>query len=168
MKLHAAYSLAEKIKTILVPYCDRVEIAGSIRRARSEPNDIDFVCLPKAGDLITLKERIRTKTRVTTDGDKQMTVKMKDGTQIDFFFAHHPTRDLLQPIPGNFGTILLIRTGSTAHNIFLIETAKRLGLELRPSVGVLDEDGRIIASETEEEIFKALGLEFVPPAYREK
>src|SRR5205823_12049549 len=50
---HAAKILAE-----LAPFCERIEIAGSIRRRRPTVNDIDFVALPHAGKVNALRERI--------------------------------------------------------------------------------------------------------------
>ena len=101
---------------------------------------------------------------------------MPDGTQLDLWFAHggEPVeRDLYgNPLgrqrPANFGSLLLCRTGSPGHNVFLCEHAKRRGMIWNPTRGVYDKTGTNIASETEEAIFKALGLAFVEPEKRER
>ena len=77
-------------------------------------------------------------------------------------------RDLLNTAPDNFGTLLLCRTGSKEHNIFLVEHAKRLNLRWNPYRGVIDGAGNVLASETEEDIFKALDLPWIQPEDRER
>jgi DNA polymerase (family 10) len=64
-----------------------------------------------------------------------------------------------------FGISLLLATGSEPHLRGLEEVAKATGLELTKD-GLL-KGGKIIASKTEEEIYKALGLQFIPPELRE-
>lgn len=175
MKAFDACRIADRIKAELAPMCERIEIAGSLRRGRPEVNDIDFVILPKPGQIDAIKARCEKKCAVVKDGDQNYIVRLPEcggrpgsGFQVDILFARHAAADLLQRVPGNFGTLLLCRTGSTAHNIYLVEHAKTRGFTWNPYKGVLDGEGFVIASETEEEIFDMLALNFVPPANREK
>jgi len=170
MKLHDAIKLAERIKGVLAPFCERIEIAGSIRRARPHVNDIDLVVLPK--DETGLRATLR-KCPVVTDGKQMMVVKSREGIQIDVWFAHNGTGDMFAQEPSNWGSLLLCRTGSKEHNVHLCQLAQKLGLKWETSRGLVKtEDGgqrtEVIASLTEEEIFRALGMEFVPPAMRER
>jgi DNA polymerase (family 10) len=185
VKLHPAIKLAEAVQRELQPFCSRIEIAGSIRRARPEVGDIDFVILAKSpADYLAIKERCKQKCRVITDGRQNFicAMKVKDGSefQIDIFFAHSGVDDLLAPEPTNFGSLLLCRTGSKGHNIKIAQRAKDLGMHWNPYKGLfaggmweLDgqesvyRGGQLIAGETEESIFKALGLECIAPALRE-
>ena len=168
MKLFDAYNLADKIKHQLAPMCERIEIAGSIRRGREHVNDVDLVILPRPGEIAAIKMRCERRCQVVANGEQNYIVRMPDGFQLDIFFARPSVKDLLQTVPGNFGTLLLCRTGSREHNIFLVERAKSRGFSWNPYRGVLDADGYVIASETEEEIFDMLALDFVPPANRER
>lgn len=174
MKASEAIKIAELIKAQLAPMCERIEIAGSIRRGRPEVNDIDLVILPKAGQLDAIKARCEKKCQVVKDGPQNYIVRLPKGGhsgsefQLDIFIARSQQRDLLQTVPGNWGSLLLCRTGSTAHNIFLVEHAKSRGFTWHPYDGVKDGDGYVIASETEEDIFDMLALKFVPPANRER
>ncbi len=172
MKAFDAYNLAEKIKGQLAPMCERIEIAGSLRRGRADVNDIDLVILPKAGQLAAIKARCELKCRRVRDGDQNYIVMLRlpgqQEFQLDIFFARAAECDLLQKKPGNWGTLLLCRTGSKEHNIFIVEHAKTRGFTWHPYEGVKDGDGYVIASETEEEIFDMLALKFVPPANRER
>lgn len=172
MNLARAIVLADKIREQLQPMCDKIALAGSIRRSRPEVNDIDFVILPKPGQLQAIKQRCKQNCRAITDGDQNFicALRLSPGNefQLDIFFARHPVKELLQIIPGNFGSLLLCRTGSKEHNIYLIEHAKRRGLTWNPYQGVFDSEGYCIASETEEAIFDALNLDPVPPERRER
>ena len=168
MRVFDAYKIADRIKAELAPFCERIEIAGSIRRGRAEVNDVDFVILPKPGQMAAIKARCEKKCAVVKDGEQNYIVRLPTGFQVDIFFARPAVKDLLQTVPGNWGTLLLCRTGSTAHNIFLVAHAKSRGFTWNPYKGVLDGEGFVIASESEEEIFDMLALAWVPPAERER
>ena len=76
--------------------------------------------------------------------------------------------DLYRASENTWGALLLVRTGSAQHNIYLCNLAIRKGLRLQYSRGLVDKDGNIMAGKTEEEIFEALGLSFTSPQDREK
>ena len=167
LHLSAADKLAAKIVAALAPYCERIEIAGSIRRRRPLVNDIDIVCLPNRGDYVTLRERILTHTRLVTDGKETIISRLANNVQLDLWLAQQPKKDLFSSTPTNFGALFLSRTGSKEHNIWLCEQAQKLGRHFNPHYGVF-ERGRLLACATEEEIFKALRMDFVPPERRER
>jgi DNA polymerase (family X) len=167
MELSKARPYAERIVSALEPYCEKIEIAGSIRRGRPHVADIDLAILPKPGKFDVIKERCLKSATLITDGPQIFTVRLFGGIQLDIFFARGPVPDLIAPKPGNWGSILLCRTGSKDHNIWLVQKAWPHGCRWLPYEGV-QRDGRIIAGETEEEIFTAIGLDFIPPEGRER
>ena len=197
MKLYDAMTLAERVQRELLPYCLKCEIAGSIRRGRPEVGDIDLVILPKVSTsprsmVEQIKARCKERCRVITDGKQNFICAMKvksglDGVsphheefQMDIFFAHNGVEDLLAPQPTNLGSLLLCRTGSKEHNIMLCARAKSMDMHWNPYQGLfaggmweLDgqdstyKGGTLIASETEEKIYEALGLKWISPALRE-
>jgi len=168
MNLTEAKPMAEKIAEQLAPLCERIEIAGSIRRGRPWVNDLDLVILPKGGRPDAIKARCEQKCTIVTDGPQNYIVRLNTGVQLDIFFARPAYKDLLQTIPGNFGTLLVCRTGSREHNIYLVEHAKRLGMVWKPYQGVFDCEGYAVAAEDEAGIFRALQLDFIPPEKRER
>ena len=100
-----------------------------------------------------------------------MVAQMPDGTQLDLWFSipQKSDPDQLFPRPAppdNFGSILLSRTGSKAHNIALAERADKMNLHWNPYRGI-SQAGVHVAGDTEEHIYRTLGLEFLPPAERE-
>ena len=167
LPLNQSVKLAEKIKAELAPFCERIEIAGSIRRRRPFVNDIDLVVLPFADQVNALRARVHERTSPVKDGPVEIVVRLINGFQLDLWIAERPKKDLFSETQTNFGSILLCRTGSVQHNIYLGSVAEKLGRRWNPHHGVF-ESGRCLASATEEEIFKALGLEFVPPEDRER
>lgn len=97
--------------------------------------------------------------RCPQDGDHIASFVRADTCGLDLYYA----------TPDTWGTTLLVRTGSAAHNIKLVEAGKHLlpARLLKVSRGVVDTAGRVVASRTEEEIFAALGVPFVAPEDRE-
>ena len=166
INLATADKYAAKLLELLGPYCDRIAVAGSIRRRRPVVGDIDLVVLTR--DPAAVKARCKQSCTTKTDGQQNYICETMNGIQIDIFFAQYAQTELFTKVPGTWGSILLCRTGSVAHNIYLVEHAKTLGLKWDPYAGVVDQDYNIIASETEEDIFAALKLDFIKPEERER
>jgi DNA polymerase (family 10) len=174
LPLATAEKIARKIVAELTPFCDQIEIAGSIRRRRPNVNDIDLVVLPKPPYALALRERCkRNAIQVQTDGEMNLIVTLPyppagaEGLQLDIFIATHPVGDFFQQTSTNFGTLLVCRTGSRQHNVKLASRAHQLGLHWNPYQGLYDGHGVCVARATEEDIFRALRLDFVPPEGRE-
>jgi DNA polymerase (family X) len=177
MKLHRAFQIWERIRDVLSPHCDQIEVAGSVRRARPVCNDIDIVLQPRGSEgmdavLSLCHERAAKWTRNGAD-IATMILKDKEATQVDIFFAAPPRQQLIgDAVPGNWGSVLLCRTGSKEHNIKIAQAAKALRLHWKITQGIVRlnpnaEVREVIASETEEDIFRALNMEFIAPVDRE-
>lgn len=158
--------LAFKIVSVIKLYCSKAEVAGSIRRRKTTVNDIDIVVQPKPDSWLKAIKAIRREFDAVTEkqGEKLATLyvpfaseKGQGYLQIDLYRANRNT----------WGILLLIRTGSAEHNIYLAKLAIRKGYRLAYSKGLLDEKGEVVASKTEEDVFQALGLDYIPPQDRE-
>lgn len=174
MPLDRALKIATHILNELAPLCIKIEIAGSIRRRRPVCGDVDFVCIPK--DYETLRERVLKRCTIALkedgktpigDGEEMLVVNMEDGTQLDIWFAKLAHRDLLRRFPSNWGSRMLARTGSKAHNVYIAQLALQQGYRWELKVG-LTQAGNWVAGETEEEIFRALQLPYIEPEKRER
>lgn len=153
-----ARSLGERIQEIIEPLVVRAEVAGSVRRRKNLVHDVDVVLIPHAlafPAMIANKIRDELGGGVIKSGPKMLQMIVL-GRQVDLYAATEET----------WGVNLLRWTGSKEHNIKLCTRARRMGLKLAVSRG-LEKDGEIIASRTEEEIFEALGLPWMPPEERE-
>ena len=152
----------------LTPLCERVELAGSLRRGKELVGDIDLVLLPRPCHAEACRMRIKQATTVEKDGQQNLIVRLSNGVQVDVFFARQPETDLLgNETPGNFGSLLLCRTGSKEHNIFVAERAKRRGWHWDPYQGLFNEAQKLVAT-GEREILEALDLGWIEPSRRER
>ena len=167
MPLERARHWAALVVSELAPLCHRIEVAGSIRRGRPVCNDIDLVLIPK--DLEAVKRRCLASrgSHAITHGDCNLSFALANGVQLDLFTAWPEERELLSFRPTNWGSVLLCRTGSKEHNVRICNAARENGWHWDPTRGLMNARKEIIAGETEESIFKALGLEFVRPERRE-
>ena len=157
-----ARGLAQKIVAELAPACERIEIAGSLRRNRPQVHDIDIVSLP-AGDgsawLNALERMIaRGSLKSIRRGSKvQSYIATKTGIQVDIYTADRKM----------WPTLFLIRTGSKEHNIRLAQRARELGLKLKASGdGIETESGDLLEIYSEEDVFRILKLPYLAPELR--
>ena len=158
--------IAFNILSTIDPYCTRAEIAGSIRRRKRTVNDIDIVVQPKAHCWVKLIKAIRHEFDAITEkqGPKLATLYVPFASKQG---QGHLQVDLYRASQVTWGILLLIRTGSAEHNIYLCNLAIRKGYRLLYSRGLIDEGGAVIASKTERDVFQALGLDYIPPRDRE-
>jgi len=152
-------SVAEAEAEALVSYLrnrGRVVVAGSYRRRRDTVGDLDVVVT--AADAAAVGDRLagyENVAEVLAHGPTRTTVVLRSGLQVD-----------VRAVPqGSYGAALLYFTGSKAHNIALRGIAVRRGWKLN-EYGLFS-GRRRIAGATEEEIYKKLGLAFIPPELRE-
>jgi DNA polymerase (family 10) len=165
-------AIAAKIISALAPMCERIEVAGSIRRRRQSVGDVDIVLLPKPGELNSIAARLDRNTEVIQDGESNKIrilhlPNLGLSVQIDVFVAKPAEGTLLETIPSNFGSILLCRTGCVSHNIRLVQRAKIRCLEWDYTRGVLNAAGKVLASAEESDIYRVLDLPFQEPQNRE-
>lgn len=151
MELKQAQALAQEIVDHLTPYCTRIEVAGSIRRQRPFPRDIDIVLIPKNQGQLAVALQCLGETRLR---GKKLEERVYKGVQVDLYFT----------TPETWATLLLIRTGSKAHNIKLTTLAKNRGWHLYASGhGLFNKKGERIAGDNEESFFSVLGLPYAEP-----
>jgi DNA polymerase/3'-5' exonuclease PolX len=172
MNLLKAKEFAERAKSQLAPYCSKIEIAGSIRRNRTDPGDIDIVAIPKETPLfepgietvldswwcIKGKWPCKYTQRILPDG--------KWGVKLEIHFATE----------NNFGLIYFIRTGSAdfSHNMASAWAYRgfhgyegRLYYTGRPTLLKEDlKEDQVIKTPEEEDIFRICGRQFVKPEFR--
>jgi len=135
---------------------ERVEIAGSFRRRKETVGDLDLlVCGGSADTVMAAFVSYPEAAEVLGRGETKSSLKMRNGLQVDL--RHVPAE--------SFGAALLYFTGSKEHNIELRKIAIDKGLSLN-EYG-LTRGEKTVAARTEEDVYQALGLAWIPPELRE-
>lgn len=141
-----------------VPGVVHVAYCGSLRRFSETVGDIDIVvAAAEAEPVMEAVVALGSVDRVIARGDSKTSVVTHRGVQVDVRVV----------APAELGAALLYFTGSKGHNIKLRQRALSRGLTLNEYALTEVDTGRVVASETEEQIYAALGLSFIPPHLRE-
>lgn len=144
----------------------KIEVAGSLRRAKETIGDIDILiaadedAIPELFEVFTTHERV---TKILGKGDTKSSVRTKEGRQVDLRIVKEE----------HFAAALMYFTGSKEHNVVMRSRARDRGMSLN-EYGLYDlfENGETNWEaphpfEEEADIYKLLGLSWVPPELRE-
>jgi DNA polymerase (family 10) len=135
---------------------ERIDLVGSIRRMKETIGDVDFLVISKKPDpIMDFFVSLPGVIRVLGKGKTKSSVRMKEGFDMDIRVL--PKR--------SYGAALQYFTGSKEHNIALRKIAIERGMKL--SEYGLFKGSKMIAGESEEEIYRKLGLDWIPPELRE-
>ncbi len=138
------------------PAADFVPV-GSLRRRAETCGDLDILAVGASAAVMQTFTALPQVTRVLGLGDTKSSVLLDLGLQADLRLV----------TPGQKGAALQYFTGSKAHNIALRDRAIALGLRLNEYGVTRLSDGVVVAGATEEDVYAALGLAWVPPELRE-
>ena len=138
---------------------DSITPAGSLRRGRETIGDLDLLVTgPNAAAAL---DRVATHPRVHEvlgRGPNKTSVKLgREGLQVDVRALEH----------ASFGAAMQYFTGSKEHNVALRQRAIRMGFKLSEYGLFRADDDVRVAGETEEEVYRMLGLDWIPPELRE-
>ncbi len=137
---------------------ERIEIAGSIRRGRETIGDVDLLVATADPEHVTEAfVSLPEVDEVLVSGPTKTSVRLVGGLQVDLRLVDHEL----------FGSALHYFTGSKGHHIELRTRAKRQGMKISEYGVFRDDEEAPIASRTEEDVFAALGLPYIPPEIRE-
>jgi len=160
MPLGRAYPLAQGIIAQLkkVKGVVAAEPAGSLRRMRSTVGDLDILVAAKdSAAVMEAFTNLPNVSRVLGKGEFKSSIEFGDGVRAQVWV--HP--------PQEFGTALQYATGSKDHNVQLRQIALDKGLSLSDHSFKKVKGGKEIFCSTEEEVYKTLGLPWIPPELRE-
>ncbi|MBI4995025.1 DNA polymerase/3'-5' exonuclease PolX [Candidatus Peregrinibacteria bacterium] len=129
--------------------------AGSFRRCEETVGDIDILATGKDGAKITKYFESQSYVeKILASGETKSSILTKDGLQVDLRVVD----------PKEFGSALQYFTGSKLHNIHLRTFAKNRGFKL--SEYGFFKGSKLVASKTEEDCYRALGMQYIPPELR--
>jgi DNA polymerase/3'-5' exonuclease PolX len=155
-----AYMIALEVLEQLKPHCERVEIAGSIRRKKNEVGDIEIVAIPKPYSTGLLESGIATVINQWQKVKGELPCKytqriLPSGIKLDLFFAEE----------GNWGLTFALRTGSADYSHKVLANGwVRQGF--KSDGGYLFKEGERYEVREEKDLFKLIGIPFVEPEYR--
>ena len=174
--------VAEDLVRLLEPYCERIEIAGSIRRERPMVGDIELLCISKVTSSAdsfpgmgtnyfaldetfdtmvkngtVLEKRLNKLGQPTYGWQNKLMVHVPSGIPVDAFSASEE----------NWGMSQLVRTGPREFNVRVMARFRELGMKGHAYGGVTDQEGNEIACPDEETVFRLLGWDWISPEERE-
>jgi DNA polymerase (family 10) len=159
MLLGVALPAAEEVVDLLrrCPAVREIHAAGSIRRMKETIGDIDVLVASDDPDAVTRAfTSLPICAEVLATGPTRSSILTTDHLQVDIRILD----------PAAYGAGLQYFTGSKEHNIALRSLAIERGWKLS-EYGLFDQSGTRVAGRTEEEIYGALGLDWIPPELRE-
>jgi DNA polymerase (family X) len=133
------------------------ETVGSVRRGTETCGDIDILALGADSKVMEAFTAYPLVERVLGRGDTKSSILIRGGYQADLRLVAHDSR----------GAALQYFTGSKSHNIALRDRALERGLRLNEYGLFRASDDARLAGDTEESIYEALGMAWVPPELRE-
>src|SRR5579883_1515746 len=160
---------AEEAAEKLIAYLRRFEgietitPAGSLRRGRETVGDLDILATGPA----CAEDKVQTAvdyvaayppiTDLIAKGQNKVSFRLRNGLQVD-----------VRLLPeGSYGAALQYFSGSKMHNVTIRQRVLKRGYTLSEYALARLEDGSFVAGATEEEIYAALGLDWIPPELRE-
>ncbi|MBA7704856.1 hypothetical protein ES703_113678 [subsurface metagenome] len=171
MELNKARKIAETLKELLEGSCERIDIAGSIRRRKPEVGDIELLCIPKFVDgedvldrelknmvfLGILALRLSKLGRRTYGPKNKLMVYVPSGIGVDIF----STTEEYWPVA------LVVRTGGKETNIRISMAAQEKGYQFHAyGSGFSTPNGEIVCR-SEREVFETVDLPYLEPWERD-
>ncbi len=171
MNRDIALSVAQEFINIIKKDVERIRIAGSIRREKDTVGDIEIVCQPIWKNGLNIKMQ-----NLLEMGVIDLNRPRKDNKKNPFGERYYRINYLLNntayPIdlfvvlpPAQFAVIYLIRTGSADYSHWFVQQGYKYGI--RVIDGHLEQNGKVIDTAQEIDVFDAMHVPYRDPKYRE-
>ena len=164
-RIDKAQQYADTISNLIraFPGIDEITPAGSLRRGRETVGDLDLLATGPACEPDVVSAAVEHVAnlplidKLIAKGQNKVSFTLRNNLQVD-----------VRLLPrSSYGAALQYFTGSKMHNVALRQRAIKRGLTLSEYALLRLEDNKIIASESEEAIYNALDLDYIPPELRE-
>jgi DNA polymerase (family 10) len=164
-RIDVAREHAQRVSDLIrqFPGIDTITPAGSLRRGKESVGDLDLLVTGPACEASVVAaavEHVATLPlidKLLARGQNKVSFNLRNGLQVD-----------VRLLPrASYGAALQYFTGSKHHNVALRQRAIKQGLTLSEYALLRLEDNQIVAAESEEAIYNALGLDYIPPELRE-
>lgn len=158
MRLFQALIVAEAVMGVLRPSCDRIEVAGSVRRKKEEPHDLEICCIVKQSEILDFIQAANGLGEVIRGdaGGKYLQTKLPQGINLDLFILR----------PENWGWLFLVRTGSAEFSHAMACRLNDNGFTSVDGMVTVRRTGKALPMREEEDVFKLIGIPYIPPENR--
>lgn len=176
--LGQAQQLARELTLLhLRPACERIEIAGSIRRGKPEVSDVELVAIPRFGEQLNLFGEPASQVdllrplveRLLREDDAFERGPRNGDRYVQFFYQGCKVDLFIVKPPAQWGVLYTIRTGPAAFSKRLVTPKKHGGLlpsHLKVKDGAIWDGDEVIPTAEEEDVFRVLGLAWIAPHER--
>jgi len=170
MELEKAKAIAEKIKAVLESSCERIVIAGSIRRQKPDVGDIELLCIPKyTAGVDMLDAKIQTLIHLYRLGYRLNKLGRKVYGPNNKLLLHLPSVigvDIFSTTEECWPVALVVRTGGKITNQRIATAALRMGYRFHAyGKGFTTPNGELVCH-SEREVFEAVNLPYLAPEER--
>ena len=164
-RIDVAREHAERISELIraFPGIDTITPSGSLRRGRETIGDLDLLVTGPACEPDVVSAAVEHVAALPLI-DKLLA---KGQNKVSFTLRNHLQVDVRLLPRASYGAALQYFTGSKHHNVTLRQRAIRRGYTLSEYALLRLEDNHVVAAGTEQEIYNALDLEYIPPELRE-
>jgi DNA polymerase (family 10) len=165
-RIDEAEEAATRLTTYLLAFdgIERVTPAGSLRRGRETAGDLDLLVTGPACQPGTCEPAVEYVAAYP--GIHSMIARGEN--KVSFYLGNSLQVDVRLLPSESYGAALQYFTGSKAHNVSLRQRALKMGYTLSEwALARLDDESVVVAAATEEEIYAALGMDWMPPELRE-
>jgi DNA polymerase (family X) len=164
-RIDEAEESAERITKYLLEFdgIDRVTPAGSLRRGRETAGDLDLLVTGPACE----PDKAAAAVEYTAAYPGIRDIIAKGENKVSFYLGNSLQVDVRLLPSGSYGAALQYFTGSKMHNVALRQRALKMGYTLSEWALARLDDGSTVAAETEESIYEALGMDWMPSEMRE-
>lgn len=140
-----------------LPFVQRAEAAGSLRRGKETVGDLDLLVITsEPAEVMRFFTSLVSGPDILMQGPTKSSIRWEGRFQVDLRCLE----------AASFGAAMQYFTGSKDHNVALRARAEKLSLKLN-EYGLFDALGQSLAGEREEDIYRVLGLDCIPPELRE-
>lgn len=184
MKLTHAEKLAVKVIETMRPYCDRIEVAGTIRRRHAEVRELDLVAIPTLGDPVDLlgEERenllcqwarlLQAEERIlwlkpNVEGVIRWPLDEKSPRWRGLLVKSDTVLRVHLAQSGTWGVCFFLATGSPSYTHQVVSDAPYKSGHHCIDNWLINREGAKVQTPEEADVFEALGLPFVPPEARD-
>lgn len=170
LDLNDAIVLAQRAKNFLLPYCARIEIAGSVRRDRPKVKDLEIVVIPKMIQSADLFDAGKEYSALENAPFTNIGKAIKNGSRYKQIDLGGFMLDLFIVMPpAQWGVIFAIRTGPADFSHWLVTSERRGGAMpyfAKCENGGVYSSGSLIEMPEEKDLFDFLKIDSLPPSQR--